>query len=1017
MSDPGPPAPLRHFTGWDRPLLPQAARLLLERPGEVGGEGEGRGRVDLRDHLVALPGRRAGRRLTELLLEEAEGRGVMLLPPEITTVGALPERLYRPEAPPPEPILDRALWVSALQALPPQAMELLLPDPPDRSDDPGWARMARTVRGLHREVGAGGWDFQEVGSLCRKGLLFSDHTRWEALATVQQTYRRLLARYGRQDREAARRRALAGGPLETDREIWIVGAVEMAPVVRQIVLAARSPAPPTVVVPAPESLEDRFDELGTVLPDAFGPDDLPAVDDRIRVVMDPGEQADEALAILVGTGGRFGPEEVTLGAPDPQVAPHLVERLSAAGVPVRTPPGRKVEHTGLFQLLETLAGFLESREYEAFADLMRHPIVEGALMSAGVGGSGAGIPDLVDRYRGLHLPGVVEKGWLPDGGEPSWDRVEPHFRGLRDALDRLLGELDGERRLGEWSEPFRALLVKLLGERPLSRVRDEDRETLEMVGRIREALDGLHDLPPELAPRLPAHRALRVLLEEIREGEPVPPAAEEGAVEVLGWLELALDDAPVMVVTGMNEPHVPQAVTGDPFLPHALRRKLGLLDNQGRWARDLLHLNLILGSRKGPDDEVVLLAGRRDGDGNPLRLSRLLLGGAPEEVARRLVRFLGEEDGGGGEGERRPLEEEGDSPPGPGIGEQGGEAGQGGPPPTGEPGSAFQLPPERELRAPALPERISVTTFRRLLADPYLYALEAVLGLEGVDDQAREMDPLLFGNVAHAVLEAWGKSDARDSGEADEIQEALLDLLDKEVRSRFGRRPLPAVRLQAAQLRTRLGAFARWQAGHRARGWRVARVETRVDPGVPFDVDGAPILLRGRIDRVDHHPGEGRWLLLDYKTGDRARDPDEVHRAGPKASRRWVDLQLPLYRKLAPALTRDDGGPLIPPDQMEGLGMGYLVLPRDRERTGLLEAAWSDQELDEAEEAARQVVRILREGRFVFDPAASRVRPDDPLAPLLGQGVLGLYRDDDGAEDGADAGGEGRSGHGPGGSP
>ena len=1011
MSHGSRPAPLRHFAGWDRPILPLAARLLVEgRPKAGDGEG-GRGRVDLRDHLVALPGRRAGRRLTELLLEEAEQRGVMLLPPEITTVGALPERLYRAEAPPPEPILDRALWVSALQALPPQALELLLPDPPDRTDDPGWARMARTLRGLHREVGAGGWDFQDVGGMCRDGLLFSDHTRWEALATVQQTYRRLLARYCRQDREVARKRALAGGVLETDRHIWIVGAVELAPVVRRLILAARGPAPPTVVVPAPDSLADRFDELGTALPDAFGPGDLPVLDDRIRVVMDPGEQADEALAILGGTGGRFGPEEVTLGAPDPQVAPHLVERLSAAGVPVRTPPGRKVERTGLFQLLEALAGFLESREYEAFAELMRHPVMEGALMAAGVGESGTGIPGLVDRYRGLHLPGVVEEGWLPDGGEPSWDRVEPHFRGLRDALDRLLGQLEGERPLGEWSEPFRTLLVGLLGERPLSRVRAEDREALEMAGRIRTALDGLHDLPPEVAPRLPAHRALRVLLEELREGEPVPPAAEEGAVEVLGWLELALDDAPVMVVTGMNEPHVPQAVTGDLFLPHALRKKLGLLDNQGRWARDLLHLKLIVGSRKGPEGEVILLAGRRDGDGNPLRLSRLLLGGSPEEVARRLVRFLGEEDGGDG-GEPESLEEAGDGAAVRGIG---GEAEKAGSPRMGEPGSAFHLPPEPELRAPSPPERISVTAFRRVLADPYLYALDSVLGLEGVDDQGREMDPLLFGNVAHAVLEAWGRSDARDSADEDEIREALLALLGQEVRNRFGARPLPAVRLQVAQLRTRLGAFARWQAGHRARGWRVARVETRVDPGVPFEVDGVPILLRGRIDRVDHHPGEGRWLLLDYKTGDRAKDPEEVHRAGPKASRRWVDLQLPLYRKLAPALTRDDGDPLIPPDEMEGLGMGYLVLPRDRERTGLLEAAWSEHELEEAEEAARQVIRTLREGRFVFNPATSRVRPEDPLAPLLGQGVLGLYRDEDGAGDGADGGREGRSGHGPGG--
>ena len=44
-------------------------------------------------------------------------------------------------------------------------------------------------------------------------------------------------------------------------------------------------------------------------------------------------------------------------------------------------------------------------------------------------------------------------------------------------------------------------------------------------------------------------------------------------------LELHLDDAPVAVITGMNEPFVPQAINAHAFLPNSLRTKLGIEDN------------------------------------------------------------------------------------------------------------------------------------------------------------------------------------------------------------------------------------------------------------------------------------------------------------------------------------------------------------------------------------------------------------------------------------------------------
>lgn len=67
--------------------------------------------------------------------------------------------------------------------------------------------------------------------------------------------------------------------------------------------------------------------------------------------------------------------------------------------------------------------------------------------------------------------------------------------------------------------------------------------------------------------------------------EPVPPEPTSDAVELLGWLELPLDDTQAAIVTSFNEGFVPTSLNSDLFLPNGLRRRLGLNDNARRYAR------------------------------------------------------------------------------------------------------------------------------------------------------------------------------------------------------------------------------------------------------------------------------------------------------------------------------------------------------------------------------------------------------------------------------------------------
>src|SRR5690606_128390 len=114
---------------------------------------------------------------------------------------------------------------------------------------------------------------------------------------------------------------------------------------------------------------------------------------------------------------------------------------------------------------------------------------------------------------------------------------------------------------------------------------DEDdaaqRVTLIACRKIHAALEEPASIPAELMPMVAPSEAIRTALEHVS-ADVVPPEESEEAVELLGWLEMPLDDAPVAIITSFNEGFVPTSVNSDLFLPNSLRHRLGVLDNVRR---------------------------------------------------------------------------------------------------------------------------------------------------------------------------------------------------------------------------------------------------------------------------------------------------------------------------------------------------------------------------------------------------------------------------------------------------
>jgi len=110
------------YINWNRLPLQATADHLVERDGSLG-------RLDLANVTVVMPGRRAGRRLLELLVEKAAQSRLELIPPQIETLGALPEQLYAPKRPFANEFTQRFAWGEVLRRAVPERLAGLVARP------------------------------------------------------------------------------------------------------------------------------------------------------------------------------------------------------------------------------------------------------------------------------------------------------------------------------------------------------------------------------------------------------------------------------------------------------------------------------------------------------------------------------------------------------------------------------------------------------------------------------------------------------------------------------------------------------------------------------------------------------------------------------------------------------------------------------------------------------------------------------------------------------------------------
>jgi ATP-dependent helicase/nuclease subunit B len=893
------------YIDWKRPALAVAAGYLWEA--------YARNDVwNLEPVVVALPGARAGRRLLELIVQLAEERQAILVPPRIVTVGTLPELLYEIKRPLADDLTQQLAWVGAIRQSPPVEIELLIKEPPAADDLAGWLALAKMLARVHTELAADGLKFADVERRGAGVEDFREAERWQALRGVQQRYLDILDSLEQWDQQTARLHAIEHAECRTDRDIVLVGTVDMDRNQRAMLDQVADRV--TALIFAPPKHGGDFDEHGCLVTERWR--EMPVAIERsqIAVVDGPAEQADAVLAALAEWNQQLAADEITVGAPDETVLPYLEQRLTEAGLTARLGAGRPLARSGPVQLLELTADYLELGQYSQEAALARHPDIGRWLIAQG---AGEDYLSALDRFFNDQLPAQI------DHDRPSPSKKSRGALDVSRRLKELFGPLAGKvRPLGKWAEPIVALLQDVYGDRQLDRSLEADRLVWEFCRQVSECVETFATLTGALAPAASGAAALRLVVERLA-GNRLPPPAIAGAVEVLGWLELPLDDAPGAIVSGMNEGIVPSTGSADLFLPDRLRGALGLEDNNRRYARDNYALNLLAASRR-----LKLIAGRRGIERDPLVPSRLLFACEGSEMAERARQFFG------------PAPQ-----PVPPVELAGSLR-------AGRARSEFPIP--RPVPLPRAIESLRVTELRDYLACPYRYYLKHQLELEALADAAEELAANSFGSLLHTVLKRFA-DDTRlaDATNPEAIAAGLNAILDAVVAEQYGTNVLAAVRLQVEQIRGRLAAFARWQAQWRAKGWRIRFTECDIKKDKAIRLPGSEVGLYGRIDRIDVHETSGQTIVFDYKTGDKGETPDKAHRHKED----WIDLQLPLYRHLVRGLGIE-----------QPVRLGYIVLPKDTSKVSEQLADWDEATLAAADAKAVEVIRAIAAQEF-WEPA------------------------------------------------
>ncbi len=875
--------------------------------------------IDLGDTLVLIPTAGAGRAIRRELSKEG------VLSPQFS----LPMDALVPRNLPVASLLEReAAWATLLNPDDRQRFQSLVPlivalDSPD--DRFGVAERLCGVCDQLAEAGLA--PASPKVAEASKG----DDQRWEHFGNLYAEYLAVLSKHGLRDPNDVRIEQAKNPSVPLDLKRVIVGCIpDLAPIVETYLQSLENKGIDVEVLAwSPADQVNQLDAMGR--PDLeWWRSHMPEITDEMIVVEnDPASEA----GVLLDHAAESTSDGYALFSAAPETTVALGAEIARRKEEAYLPEGRALAQTEFAGMLIGYEELLQSQSLKTLRSLLQRPafLAWFVAQAADKNFTADGALDACDRLIAEKLCRTVEaaRSWLDHANEPN---AKSRDRAKFDELTRLIVTTE---KIMQRKQPTVDFLAAVAGH--AGRITAGSMKAKELAA-MAEALDQFAQSP--LLGGLPAadqKAALRADLGRKRLFAPAP----DNAVEIQGWLEAPWSAAALKISAGCREGALPSGTHEDAFLPDQTKKRLGLVSQDARFARDAYLLSCLIHS----GSRVLLGTSRFRSQGEPNRPSRLLFACDDEELPRRSRRLL------------RPSL----------------------PAKRKEKKVSWTLElPVREKTV----EAIRATGFKNYLQCPLRFYLQNVCGIRDFDPEAREISPRDFGTVMHKVLEEYGGNEAtKDLEDPAEIARVFDRKLDEVARRFYGELFSPVVLVQLESMRARLRSFAPLQAQARADGWEFIATEKAVGKHDKKPAKIGPLTLTGTMDRVEVNHREGRVRVLDYKTFGSATTPAKTHLATKRdrpdvptaactydgKSAFWKDLQLPLYRYLVPHIWEEH--------KDKEIEVGYVLLPADPDDTGIEMLPMGQGEFGSAVQCAEEIASLVSKG--VFWPPSEKVDFDN----------------------------------------
>lgn len=982
------------FTGWHRSFLSSLVEDLITQGLNSGKT------LDLSDSTIVLPGARAGRRLLELLTSACQEASIRFSPPRFLTPSQFLDWLAGEAllAPTPTPLTEDlkptlasdadilVAWHSVLSELSPEIRSILIAKELDSSLL--WSDAAAFAN-LQRELSGGGYSFRDVSECLADSLSPSVGQQWSLLADLEQLVQSQLESLNLTTNLKVLKNLASSAQVTVNRRCIIAAVVDAQPIFFSI-LSKISPSP-EIYCFASSQHSELFDDLGKLRIDSWSKVSLPIIDSQINSLATPRL---EAQSVAVELHARYrklatdNPEQhqinlasdYTICAADQAFMPLLSTELQRWRISAHFNPGWTLADSPILNLISTISEYLRDQTFISLSHLVRQTEFSRYLTN-------------VEPYPGFkydlfllsldtYISDVIP---LSTNVKITDLQIESVIVTINDLLGELSSLINGT--VAEWCLKIELVIKKLFGQSEIQINIPTQRTVAETYISFFELLRGLYNSQFATKQKINFSEFCALLRYAAKSIPFTPYLEEQDSIEIVGWLDILLDDAPNALVTALHEGAIPEMMTSNELLPNSIKRQLGLPSNESRLARDIYIALASLNSKKS----LTFSFHRQSLDHAPLQPSALLL--RPQDSS--LINLSS--DGLINKSESYPLwarvRKLLDLPS---LGSTASTFSPSSSSPFSSPFSSSSSLPDESMKLEILkpivadnqvkskvlpafvrpvaiptpikdaPDKLSPSAITAYLQCPYRFYLSYVLNLKEQSDLNTEIPSHIIGTLIHKVLEGLPK-EGRFNLEF--MTKEILNSWYSAIDQHFGQSTRNIISLLKAEGAKRLQRVIIWLYQRRLEGWVRYGAEHKLSLGPSPETHG--FIINGRVDALEYNPKTNEALIIDYKLRERSENPTSALRNDGQ----WNSLTLPIYYHLTQKALSETY-----PD-LASLKVAYLNLGPEQEYE-LKIAKWSEEDLEAAWKLTLEILGKIRAKEF-WPPSEDQIS-FDPFQKIVG---------------------------------